>query len=645
MKRTDADHNIRNLFQTGNPLLGHRGTRIDHTWLNNVQEEIVSVVLAGNIELNGKDTMQMLQALRRLGLGYDTLSYAAHDVEAVTNPIPINTPIRIYGNNTPGDGGGFEGLVQGAPDARYPRGGRIMPVAIKYSVALWGAMGDGVTDDTAAIQQAVDFVISCGGGIVWFPAGTYLVREVDVQHGLTLQGDGGAILVRPNDQPKFSRSFTTQNRMWSESYDSPPLIIRDLHFHGNRTGQGPYNNNQKEQQHAIFACGDQSKSGRLRLIVERCVFEEGTGDAISIYNNVDAIVTNCFARNVFRGGIVLTGGWSKLRVTNCTFTGDIHPTGLDIEIDGPGYGGSLASDIEMANINLDGDFDLSLPLGGKALLTNINSSGAPFNVTGPGMIRITNSRFVVGVKSSTLNRIVWPMDTVFSHCSFVLENNSKIQNFKFACAHVYWNTHKTDYSNQNLTFNNCDFQVGSSIDCESITYGIYCEPDFHNRKNRLCVNNSNFYTNLKYGVWLTQGGTIELINNYYDCITAMRFSYAGNYYFNCLIDGGRFGSNCKFFINMNNSHIRNKVYFQNLTIKEINNNIVTSANINLNYYSGSRTIISNTNPSISRNGGGFIGDIWQLDTPRSGKTWQWVCIASHHTSAAWRPLAKVGDAQ
>lgn len=39
----------------------------------------------------------------------------------------------------------------------------------------FGAVGDGVTDDTAAIQRAIDAVHAAGGGTVFFPDGDYLV--------------------------------------------------------------------------------------------------------------------------------------------------------------------------------------------------------------------------------------------------------------------------------------------------------------------------------------------------------------------------------------------------------------------------------------------------------------------------------------
>lgn len=42
-----------------------------------------------------------------------------------------------------------------------------------YNVKAYGAVGNGSTDDTAAIQSAIDACKAAGGGIVWFPSGTY----------------------------------------------------------------------------------------------------------------------------------------------------------------------------------------------------------------------------------------------------------------------------------------------------------------------------------------------------------------------------------------------------------------------------------------------------------------------------------------
>jgi hypothetical protein len=44
---------------------------------------------------------------------------------------------------------------------------------IVFDVKAYGAVGNGSTDDTAAIQSAIDAANTAGGGVVWFPKGTY----------------------------------------------------------------------------------------------------------------------------------------------------------------------------------------------------------------------------------------------------------------------------------------------------------------------------------------------------------------------------------------------------------------------------------------------------------------------------------------
>jgi hypothetical protein len=56
------------------------------------------------------------------------------------------------------------------------------------SVIDFGAVGNGVTDDTAAIQAAIDAVNAAGGGVVNFPAGTYACANLWPKDNVTLQG-------------------------------------------------------------------------------------------------------------------------------------------------------------------------------------------------------------------------------------------------------------------------------------------------------------------------------------------------------------------------------------------------------------------------------------------------------------------------
>jgi len=58
------------------------------------------------------------------------------------------------------------------------------------NVLDFGAVGDGVTDDRAAIQAAVDQALSTGGGAVYLPHGTYLVKSPGLNCDTTKYTDG-----------------------------------------------------------------------------------------------------------------------------------------------------------------------------------------------------------------------------------------------------------------------------------------------------------------------------------------------------------------------------------------------------------------------------------------------------------------------
>src|SRR6201986_178634 len=64
-----------------------------------------------------------------------------------------------------------------------------------FDTRRYGALGDGKTLDTKAIQNAIDAAERVGGGTVLFPAGTYASYSIHLKSNVALYLDQGAILL------------------------------------------------------------------------------------------------------------------------------------------------------------------------------------------------------------------------------------------------------------------------------------------------------------------------------------------------------------------------------------------------------------------------------------------------------------------
>ena len=77
--------------------------------------------------------------------------------------------------------------------ADMPRAAKTDPGSL-YDVKFYGAMGDGLNDDTTAIQNALNAAGTAGGGVVYLPLGQYkIMTHLSVPSGVELRGGHGAV--------------------------------------------------------------------------------------------------------------------------------------------------------------------------------------------------------------------------------------------------------------------------------------------------------------------------------------------------------------------------------------------------------------------------------------------------------------------
>jgi len=73
----------------------------------------------------------------------------------------------------------------------------------EFNVRDYGAVGDGKTLDTRAIQKALDACGHAGGGTVLFPAGSYLSQPLTLRNKTTVRIESGATLLAYTNQDEY----------------------------------------------------------------------------------------------------------------------------------------------------------------------------------------------------------------------------------------------------------------------------------------------------------------------------------------------------------------------------------------------------------------------------------------------------------
>jgi len=94
-------------------------------------------------------------------------------------------------------------LIAACADHAPPRQAEAPAAARTCEVSRYGALGDGRTKDTAALQRAIDDCATGSGGVVELTRGTYLSGTIRLRSHVTLQVDAGATLLGSRDADDY----------------------------------------------------------------------------------------------------------------------------------------------------------------------------------------------------------------------------------------------------------------------------------------------------------------------------------------------------------------------------------------------------------------------------------------------------------
>ena len=535
---------------------------------------------------------------------------------------------------------GTASATQTATDIRY---------GITFRPERFGAVGNGTTDDTVAVQAAITAQLNGGTpkGIVQLTRGaTYLVSSLDIHSGCEIVGYG-AVIARPASMPNGTRTLTNQNRVpASSTTDASRIVLRGFTVDGNLANQGPYLAHQLEQSSLIFIMGNTANTGRQPVLIEDVYVKNVPADGISISANTAFVLKNIRATDCFRGGITPFGGYSTVIIDGFWGDGSITGASLHMEQDVTGYGGSVRCDMSARNILIDTPYPTSTTgiylnayAGSQVAVDNVQCASGLSVVgglaaSGYGRIRINNSVFDVYDGTNFRNNIAGAADVSFDNCKFRWNNPTGTAITTGKGLYVIASPTVVDFHNQpGLRFNNCDFIIGTTISGDVVDAVYLSSAASSINEAPITVNGGSFSTGYRNAVLLIQGGVVNIKNHVHVAAACLlSVTYGTAIAWRATIGQVDLASTVTTYMDMANGDPNSTIIHQGTLIDETFNVMTSQYGMTTNTMRGGRIIMMTAAPTTSTPG--LRGDMVILKTPVTGSAYEWICTTAGIAASA-----------
>jgi len=320
--------------------------------------------------LGSNDTAKFTEIIAKIGSNQGVIRLTYDGSRCAVNNLTI--PLNVTLDNTDGDGikiNAGQTLTDVGPIVN-PVGKQLFHNALSGQGAVsfagnrslgqilpqwWGAVGDGKTNCTSAIQAAINSASSAGAGTLFFPAGTYNHTGLTLKSGVNLVGIGknrlgvvglGSTLHNTNSSGGHALTIAFDNAVHGS-------LIEDLAIEGNGSSG-----------HGLYMLGRSAADGgevnaASELHVRNCMFNLNGKSGVYIYYAWPVIFEGCLFLQNSKYGVQLDKNANAISFIGCHFQGNIlegiygsHTAGLTIN-GGAIEGNNQSSSAKNYDLHLD----------------------------------------------------------------------------------------------------------------------------------------------------------------------------------------------------------------------------------------------------------------------------------------------------